>query len=139
MNICFYARITLNTAEQEFLLRKSRVFDDFFFHRIPFNKHLITTEYHLITTEYHLINIEQNLNTLFLVIPSYSKGVQSPLTRVSFFFRTGGEKRIGSKAVSCAPDKSRTKSRFGERVKEEKGPPPLPLDLELCPSQASGS
>ena len=31
--------------------------------------------------EYHLINIEQNLNTLFLVIPSYSKGVQSPLTR----------------------------------------------------------
>ena len=27
------------------------VFDDFFFHRIPFNKHLITTEYHLINIE----------------------------------------------------------------------------------------
>jgi len=47
--------------------------------------------------------------------------------------------RSGSKAVSCAPDKSRTTSRFGERVKEEKGPPPLPLELELCPSQASRS
>ena len=48
--------------------------------------------------------------------------------------------RSGSKAVSCAPDKSRTKSRCGKRVKEEKGPPPLlPLDLELCPSQASRS
>ena len=36
-------------------------------------------------------------------------------------------RRSGSKAVSCAPNKSRTTSRCGERVKEEKGPPPLHL------------
>ena len=49
--------------------------------------------------------------------------------------------RSCSKAVSCASDKARTKSRCGKRVKEEKGPPPppLPLELELCPSQASRS
>ena len=47
--------------------------------------------------------------------------------------------RSCSKAVSCASDKARTKSRCGERVKEKKGPPPFPLELELCPSQASRS
>ena len=44
----------------------------------------------------------------------------------------------GHEVEHCAPDKSRTKSRCGERVKEEKGPPPLPLELELCPSQDLG-
>ena len=44
MNISFYARITLNTAEYCENLGYSMIF--FFI------------EYHLITTEYHLINIE---------------------------------------------------------------------------------
>ena len=36
----------------------------------------------IITTQYHLLNIEQNLNNLFIGIPSYSivfEGRESPL------------------------------------------------------------
>ena len=48
MNISFYARITLNTAEYCENLGYSMIF---FFIEYHLNKHLITTEYHLINIE----------------------------------------------------------------------------------------
>ena len=82
INISLYARITLNRAEYCENLGYSMIFFFIEYHLINiYNKHLE------ITTEYHLINIEQNLNNLFIGIPSYSivfkgRGV-TPLLQLS--------------------------------------------------------